>query len=120
MRFVRHILVGLMMFAAMACERRESMVTQFSREKILLKGNGSEPRSLDLHLIQTTTEHHIMMAMFVRVECTRIDIIVWIKLLNGYSVASRLKKFSKRSRDNTFSQRRRNASCNKNVFGHDI
>lgn len=64
MGFVRRILVGLMMFAAMACERRESMVTQFSREKILLKGNGSEPRSLDLHLIQTTTEHHIMMAMF--------------------------------------------------------
>ena len=52
MGFVRHILVGLMMFAAMACERRESIVTQFSREKILLKGNGTEPRSLDLHLIQ--------------------------------------------------------------------
>ena len=64
MGFVRHILVGLIMFAAVACERRESMVTQFSREKILLKGNGTEPRSLDLHLIQTTTEHHIMMALF--------------------------------------------------------
>ncbi len=42
----------------------EKLVDKAAREKILLKGNGSEPRSLDPHLVQTTTEHHLMCALF--------------------------------------------------------
>lgn len=47
-----------------SCEKREALTSISAREKILIKANGSEPRSLDLHLIQTVTEHQLMMAMF--------------------------------------------------------
>lgn len=64
MVMVCRIFMVLGLFVAMGCERREPMTAKFAREKILLKGHGSEPRSLDLHLIQTTTEHQLMMALF--------------------------------------------------------
>ena len=54
----------LLLALTVSCQRREDLATVAAREKILIKGNGSEPRSLDLHLIQTTTEHQLMMAMF--------------------------------------------------------
>lgn len=62
--FSRFFLVLLFIPLAASCEKGEPLASVAAREKILIKGNGSEPRSLDLHLIQTTTEHHLTTAMF--------------------------------------------------------
>ncbi len=47
-----------------ACGEREPLAVVAAREKILLKGNGTEPRALDPHLVQSTTEHHVLMGLF--------------------------------------------------------
>ncbi len=45
------------------CGPSERRVDVAAREKILLIGNGSEPRSLDPHIASGTTEHHLIMAL---------------------------------------------------------
>jgi oligopeptide transport system substrate-binding protein len=53
-------LVGLLT----ACGPRESRVQRATRDKILLIGNGSEPRSLDPHIVSGVPEHHVLMSLF--------------------------------------------------------
>jgi oligopeptide transport system substrate-binding protein len=62
--FLRFLCCLMCLLGCVSCQKRESLATVAAREKILLKGNGSEPRSLDLHLIQTTTEHQLITSMF--------------------------------------------------------
>lgn len=64
MSVILRILFACLIVFAASCKRGEELATVSAREKILIKGNGSEPRSLDLHLIQTTTEHQLTMALF--------------------------------------------------------
>ncbi len=45
------------------CER-ESRVDQATRDKILLLGNGAEPKALDPHLVSSTGDSNILRAMF--------------------------------------------------------
>ncbi len=58
------LLAAALLLTGISCQKREPLVNIAAREKILIKGSPSEPRSMDLHLIQTTSEHAIMMALF--------------------------------------------------------
>jgi oligopeptide transport system substrate-binding protein len=62
--FIRFISCLILILGGVSCSKGDALATVAAREKILIKGNGSEPRALDPHLIQTTTEHSLMMAMF--------------------------------------------------------
>lgn len=49
--------------ALTACGPDEPRVVRAAREKILLVGNGTEPKSLDPHVTTGVTEHHVLMAL---------------------------------------------------------
>ncbi|MEM7383621.1 MAG: peptide ABC transporter substrate-binding protein, partial [Verrucomicrobiota bacterium] len=46
------------------CGDRERRVDKASREKILLLANGTEPKSIDPHIVSGVPEHHLLMALF--------------------------------------------------------
>ncbi len=61
---VRLLFILIFPIILTACGPREQLATIAAREKILLKGNGTEPDTLDPHFAQSTTEHHVLMALF--------------------------------------------------------
>jgi len=58
--------IGLLLVAAMltACGRRETPVERGGREGVLLRGNSSEPESLDPHLVRGAVEWTIVGSLF--------------------------------------------------------
>ncbi|MEC5127531.1 peptide ABC transporter substrate-binding protein [Verrucomicrobiales bacterium BCK34] len=65
--YVTHLtLLGVGIFALLLSSgcKRESKVDQATREKILLLGNGAEPKALDPHLVSSTGDSNILRAMF--------------------------------------------------------
>lgn len=60
---------------------------------------------------------NVTLAVFIGVEGTRIDVYVGIQFLDGNAVTPRLEQGGQGSRNNSFPQRRRNASRYKYVLG---
>ena len=63
-----------------------------------------------------TVGRYITLAMLIGIQCSRVDVDVRVELLNCNAIASCQQKLSQRCRDNTFTQRRSNASSDKNVL----
>lgn len=58
----RLLLLALVVLSP-GCGRRESNVERGNREQILFLGNGTEPKSLDPHIVTGVTEHNVMAAL---------------------------------------------------------
>ena len=65
---------------------------------------------------------HVTFPMFIRVQRTRVDVDVWVKLLDSNVVTSCLKKFTDGWRYDSFTQRRNHTTSYEDVlcFSHDI
>jgi len=61
--YLTTILVALLALALAACGERERDVDLAAQEGILLLGNGSEPKSIDPHLVTGVTENTIIQSM---------------------------------------------------------
>ena len=58
----------------------------------------------------------IALAVFVGIECARVDVDVWVELLDGDVVASGLQELTDRRRDDAFSQRGNHAACHEDIL----
>jgi len=54
--------------------------------------------------------------MFVGIHGTRIDVNVWVELLNRYAKSAGNEQAAQRSANNPFTQRGRNTPRNKDIF----
>ena len=59
----------------------------------------------------------VAFAVLVGVECARVDVDVGVELLDGNPIASCLKQFAERSRDDALAQRRGHTTGDENVLG---
>lgn len=59
----KYLALTLLTLAAVGCDRTDP-VDRATEQKILLLGNGAEPRALDPHLIQSVGDNNIMRALF--------------------------------------------------------
>ncbi len=59
---------------------------------------------------------YVALPVFVRIERTGVYVDIGIKLLDGHFQPPRLQQFGERRSNDSFSQRRRYPSGNKNVF----
>ena len=59
---------------------------------------------------------HVALTVFVRIQCTRINIDIGVELLNGDFVAACLQQLTNAGGNNAFSQRGNDAACNEDVL----
>jgi oligopeptide transport system substrate-binding protein len=60
-----YLLCALLAMAALTgCGSGTVDAREGAEQKILLVGNGADPRFMDLHLVNSVSEHHIMLALF--------------------------------------------------------
>lgn len=57
-------LLGVALLAAQAGCRKETRVERAAREKILLLGNGAEPKALDPHIVSSVGDANILRSLF--------------------------------------------------------
>ena len=93
---VRHHLDGLAEIVAATFLVNDCLVDTTSGERIRFRSlNTGESLvvsevEVGLHAIY----RYVALTMLVRVQCTRVDVDVWVKLLDSNVVASCLKKFT--------------------------
>ena len=62
-RYISIFVIALLALALSACGERERDVDKAAQEGIMLIGNGSEPKSIDPHLVTGVTENQIIQTM---------------------------------------------------------
>ncbi|MEO0907086.1 MAG: peptide ABC transporter substrate-binding protein, partial [Pseudomonadota bacterium] len=62
-RYFSLLIIALLALALSACGERERDVDKAAQEGIMLIGNGSEPKSIDPHLVTGVTENQIIQTM---------------------------------------------------------
>ena len=62
-RYFSLLMIALLALALSACGERERDVDKAAQEGIMLIGNGSEPKSIDPHLVTGVTENQIIQTM---------------------------------------------------------
>lgn len=64
LRYVTLLCAAFALAVLTGCGSGTMDAKEGARKKILLVGNGTDPRFMDVHLINSVPEHHIMLALF--------------------------------------------------------